>query len=159
MSEIFSIWLDLIQCTTVENGWIFQLKTILFYSIRNQRISNHVNNWREEGERESALMICFYNVFGSPGSSVEKIWIFSQSKNQDLHNRETRNHTATALCLLCSDGKIGVLCIHWFNTTQYNTHYKVTPCDIDRVRRGYFHTGTLDRGVRGLSLSCGVSWR
>ena len=28
LSEISSIWLDLIQFKTVENGWIFQLKTI-----------------------------------------------------------------------------------------------------------------------------------
>ena len=27
----------------------------------------------ERRERERALMICFYNVFGSTGSSVEKI--------------------------------------------------------------------------------------
>ena len=28
LSEIFSIWLDIIQCKTVENGWIVKLKTI-----------------------------------------------------------------------------------------------------------------------------------
>ena len=37
------------------------------------------------------LMICFYNVYGNTASSLQKMCIFSQSKNQDLHSRETRN--------------------------------------------------------------------
>ena len=43
MSEIFSIWLDLIQCKTVENGWIFQLKTreLLIFLILPPAIKGH----------------------------------------------------------------------------------------------------------------------
>ena len=42
-SLIFSLWLHLIQCKTVEHGWIFQLIQWKNTSIRNSRISNLVN--------------------------------------------------------------------------------------------------------------------